>query len=452
MAEVEQESLGIDFRGAGTKHGPGTWGQRHIWASLLDNRGNPERFTMRRVWPLPSGRTVADVVAALRTLVERHEGLRTRVGVDCGALIQTVLGSGTLACPVTDSDTPWSRAAAARVASELSVDPFAHNGGPPVRFEVLGCEGAPQWVAVASSHLLVDADACAVLGSELAALLDGTGARQLPLHQPLQRAAFEVSPDGRTQNERALQFWRTTLEQHPDWLFPRRTDSEGLHRVDGEPSWQGARFPVVQAHAPGLGRHVEELAERLRVSAAALCTAAFCKAFAACSDATSYPLGVTYSNRVLPWSRGYVGSLAQQGAIGVRDTHAPLSQLARRTWQSLLLGHRFSLYDQDDVFALIDRVHAEKRDFYGPVSNFVNFQYRPAPVGGPGSADGSPRRGLVFGEEASQRDSAVRFGLHIGSDTSDLSIRISLDQACVHADTMRAALGEATDRLWSLTP
>ncbi|MEU5324054.1 condensation domain-containing protein [Streptomyces sp. NPDC021056] len=444
MADIAQESPGIDFHKGDSKHGPGTWGQRHIWASLLDNRGNPERFTMRRVWPVPTGRTVADVVAALRTLTERHEALRTRLDVDRDALIQVVLGSGTLACTVTDSAAPWCRATAAHVASELSLDSFAHDGGPPVRFGVLSCEGGPQWVAMAISHLLVDADACAVLAAELAALLDRTAARQLPLFQPLQRAGYELSPDGKTQNERALRFWRTTLEQHPDWLFPSR--------ADGEASWQGARFPVVQAHAPGLGRHVEELADQLRISAAALCTAAFCQAFAAYSDATSYPLGVTCSNRVLPWSRGYVGSLAQQGVIGVQGTHAPLDQLARRASQSLLQGHRFSLYDQDDVFALIDQVGTDKRDFYGPVSNFVNFQYRPAPIGAVGGAEHSPRRDLVITEAAPQQDSAVRFGLHIGSDTTDLVVRISLDQACVSEDTMRAALREATDRLWSLAP
>ncbi|MPY55846.1 condensation domain-containing protein [Streptomyces spongiae] len=444
MADVAQESPRIDFCGADGRHGPGTWGQRHIWAAVIDNRGNPDRFTMRRVWPAPRDRTVADVVAALRTLVERHEALRTRIDIDRGALLQVVRRSGSFACPVTDSDTPWSRAAAIREASDLSVDSFEHDGGPPVRFRVLSCGGEPQWVAVAISHLLVDADACGGLEAELHALLNGTAARKLPVYQPLQRAHFELSPDGQAHNEQTLRFWRTTLEQYPEWLFPLRADGNGV--------WQGARFPVIQAHAPGLGRHVEELAERLRVSAPALCTAAFCKAFSACSDATAYPLGVTFSNRVLPWSRGYVGSLAQHGVIGVRDVHAPLDQLARRTGQSLLQGHRFSLYDQDNVFALIDQVCAEKRDFYGPVANFVNFQYRSVPNDGFGSSEGLPRRDLVFDEEAPQRDSAVRFGLHIGSDRSTLFIRISLDQACVGADTMREAMEEATAQLWSLIP
>ncbi|MET9381018.1 condensation domain-containing protein [Streptomyces sp. NPDC002928] len=442
MVDVVHEPLQIDFRGAEGGHGPSTWGQRHIWAAVLDNRGDPARFTMRRSWSVPGGRTVVDVVAALRALVERHETLRSRIDIDRGIPVQVVGESGTLACSVTDSAAPWSREAALRSASELPVSVYGPGGEPPVRFGVLTFEGGPQWITVAISHLLVDADGCGMLEAELHALLSGSGTPPHATYQPRQRARFEQSVDGRAHNARALRYWRTTLEQHPEWLFPPRTD--------GIDSWRGERFPVLHAYAPGLGRHVEQVADRLRVSTPALCLAAFGKAFSARSAAAAYPLGVTFSNRVLPWSRGYVGTLAQQGAIGVRDVHVPLGQLARRMWQSLLLGHRFSQYEQDDVFDLISQAYDGQRDGYGPVANFVNFQYRPALTGTPPSAEDPAGRALVFTELSPQEDSSVRFGLHISSDRSDLVLRMSLDQACVHVDTMRDVLDGAAGELWSV--
>lgn len=441
MADSRQGTLRIDYSGTGGGRGPATWGQRHIWASFLDNRGNPARFTLRRAWPVPVGRTVADVAAALRALVEQHEALRTRFEVDSGALLQVVGQGGLLPCPVTDAATEWSQEAALRAASEPLVAGFGLDEEPPVRFRVLTFRGTPQWIVAAISHLIVDAEACGRLQSDLHGLLTAAGTPTSATCQPLQRARFEQSSEGRSQNARALRHWRTVLERHPEWLFPIRTDS--TH------AWHGERFAVVQAHAPGLGRHVERIAGRLRVSAPALCVAAFCKAFATCSDATAYPLGVTLSNRVLSWSRGYIGTLAQHGVIGVRDVQAPLDQLARQTWHSLLLSHRFSLYDQDDVFALISQMCGGECDWFGPVANFVNFQYLSSLSGVASPAEDPAGRALVFADLDPQKDSAVRFGLHIGSDTTDLVIRMSVDQACLRMESVREAIAGAASELWS---
>jgi hypothetical protein len=439
VADATRDLREIVYSAGDGGSGPSTWGQRHIWSAVLDNRGNPARFTMRRAWAVPGDRTTADVLTALRALIERHQALRTCFDIEQRPPMQRVRKQGTLTCPITDTATPWSRGAALRAASELTTSVLGTDGEPPVDFHVLTFDGVPQWVVTGVSHLLVDAEACGIVESELRVATARGGLPATMTVQPLQRARFEQSAEGRSQNTRALRYWQTTLQQSPEWLFP--------HRADG--AWQGRRYPVVQAHLPGLGQLAEQAAQRLRVSAAALCTAAFCKAFAEHSGSASYPLGVTFSNRALSWSRGYVGSLAQHGVIGVRDTHLPLERLARQTWQSLLLGHRFSLYHQDDVFTLIEKTYGRACDWFGPVSNFVNFQYHPAPAG-PEHTGGAPEpQAPVFTDLAPQHDSAVRFGLHINSDRRDLTIRMSLDQACIPLDTARAVITHADGSLRS---
>ncbi|MFF1442740.1 condensation domain-containing protein [Streptomyces sp. NPDC058295] len=441
----------IVFRGLDSARGPSTWGQRQIWASYLDNRGNPARFVLVRAWPVPGGTGIPDVLSALGGLVERHTALRTRLLAGDNAPRQVVDGDGVVPCRVTESRALWTRTAAVEAARWSGADGFLPDAEPPVRFEVLTCGAVPQWVTMAVSHMVADADSCAVLERDFQSLL-----RERPLTpgvcQPLDRARFEQSDVGRAQHRRAVAYWEKTLDDHPDPLFPSR-----------DLPYLGPRYPVVQATVHGLGDHVERISRGLRLSASAVCVAAFSLAFSACAETDRHTLGVTFSNRVQPWSHGYVGTLAQHGVIGVSGSDSRLDRAARHIWTSLLHGHRYACYETSDVLALIGRRYGqENSDWFGPVANFVNFQYLPTddkPLPHPGS--GTTRPGPagtrdraadhrpVFAEQPPQQDSAVRFGLHIGSDRTDLSVRMSFDQTCIPLDRVHEIVERAASTLWS---
>jgi hypothetical protein len=99
-------------------------------------------------------------------------------------------------------------------------------GDLPVRAGI-ACDGeTPHTVSLAVSHMAVDGWSRGILIEDLAALL--AGAEPPPVaEQPVDRAAYEASPEGRLVQRRALEHWRITLQRLPESYFEAAGDFAG---------------------------------------------------------------------------------------------------------------------------------------------------------------------------------------------------------------------------------
>ncbi|WP_164904794.1 condensation domain-containing protein [Streptomyces cyaneus] len=430
-------TLSFVFEGLNERVGPATWGQRHIWPVLDRHPGDRRRFVMRRVWAVPTGADAALVVAALRTLVCRHEALRTMITHQDGNLVQHVRAEGGFEILVEEQAGAWTERDVTAATDLIAKEEFSLDKEYPVRFLILTSRDAPQWVVVGASHMAVDGDACDILEREFRDLVQRPGgdaeADGAVTQTPLSRADSEQSDMGSKWNDRSLAYWQKVLEEFPDELFPRREPDEN--------SWpdRGDRFLMLAAHAVGAGEEADRKARKLRTSASNVCMAALVRSLARHSGLDSFPLGVTYSNRYLPQAEGYVGTLAQQGIIGVPDALGKtFPRLSAELWTSLMNGHRHAYYDQSDVDTLIARTCADGRYVgYGPVAHFVNFRMEQKLGKIHGAAVEQSSHGITLAETGSLDYSPSRFGVYLGSDGTDLAVRLFVDTDAVPFDTAK---------------
>lgn len=430
-------TLSFEFEGLNDRTGPATWGQRHIWPVLDRHPGDRRRFIMRRVWSVPTGADAALVVAALRTLVGRHEALRTMITHEHGNLVQHVRGEGEFAIPVEEQASAWTERDVTAATDLIAREEISLDREYPVRFLILTSRGVPQWVVVGASHMAVDGDACDILEREFRDLVQRSGggaeAEGAVPQTPLSRADSEQSDTGSKWNERSLAYWQRVLEEFPDELFPYR-EPDGNRQPD-----RGDRFLMLAAHAVGAGEEAARKAQKLRTSASNVCMAALARSLARHSGLDSFPLGVTYSNRYLPQTEGYVGTLAQHGIIGVPDALGKtFPRLSAELWTSLMNGHRHAYYDQSDVDTLIARTCADGRYVgYGPVAHFVNFrtEQKVGKIDGPAVEQST--HGITLAETGSLDHSPSRFGMYLGSDGIDLAVRLFVDTDAVPLDTAK---------------
>jgi hypothetical protein len=207
-------------------------------------------------------------------------------------------------------------------------------------------------------------------------------------------------------------------------------------------------FPVVLGHGPGLGRQVKGLAGNWGTSEAAVALTVLARTFAAQTGIDSFPLGVTCSNRYLPGSSGYVGMLAQNGAIGVDVSSGPLPEAAARMWRSLLTGYAHSAYDQDELGGVLAEAGLDD-DYlgFGAVGHFVNFRVETDPI----EPDSSCSASTIRIEEGDPADYRIpRFGVVISLAADDLAVRMFADPAVIPADLARSVTRSFLEDLQSL--
>ncbi|WP_171075159.1 condensation domain-containing protein [Nonomuraea basaltis] len=437
----------ISFGGLTSEFGPLTWGQRHIRTIQVAHPENRQQFNLYQLWPIPPGNGDRDVLSALQRLVERHGALRTRL-LDSpgGGLAQQVHGDGEFAVRVREIGTgECSEEDLYQVAQEVAGGDFAWDEEFLVRFGILTAGGAPAWLVMMASHMIVDGASGSILKREFMALLAEPSGLPEPPCQPVRWAAKEQSQQGAETSRRSAEYMRDVLQRHPGRLFGGRPSSSETNET-----LVSGGFPVVLGHGPGLGKQVEDLAVRWRTSEAAVAMAALTRSFAAQTGIDSFPLGVTCSNRHLPGSDGYVGMLAQNGVIGVDLSSDPPPESAAQMWRSLLTGYAHSAYDQDELGGVLAEAGVDD-DYlgFGAVGHFVNFlRLDPDPVEQDESRGPSSSILIEDGDPADYR--TPRFGVVIASVADDLAVRMFADPAVISLDLARSVTRSFLEGLQSL--
>ncbi|WP_344608051.1 MupA/Atu3671 family FMN-dependent luciferase-like monooxygenase, partial [Streptomyces glaucus] len=197
--------------------------QQVRFASVHDSHPLPQVFNVALRLTLTGTLDVAALRTALTRLVERHEGLRTRLVRDGEDWQQEVLAPRPVDLPVEDLTGRPARereAAAERACAEAAETPIDPTGGAPTALRLLRT-GDSSWVLLlVLHHSACDGWSVSLLLRELAALYGSAvtgGPVTLPPepYQPAAYARWQREHADPAADERKLEFWLRELDGVP---------------------------------------------------------------------------------------------------------------------------------------------------------------------------------------------------------------------------------------------
>ncbi|MDW5325685.1 hypothetical protein [Plantactinospora sp. KLBMP9567] len=275
------DSVRLEFAAGEPATAPLTWAQRVMWGPIQWFGKEASQFNLTGTLVLAAPADQARVLAALRTLVERHQALRSHYVDASDGPRQRVAAEGCLGITVAGD-----RSDPARVLDELtarlSEAAFDHEVEWPLRLGwTVDRAGRVTGIALAGSHLALDGWAFTTLvdllreqfADEPGELHPGAGAgaaesaddrwpnpvalpdrsRSGPGHvgegagaaptgapagptaagfQPVEQAVLQSSPEGERQGRLALRHWEDALSASPASMFDLPRAETGDHPIE----------------------------------------------------------------------------------------------------------------------------------------------------------------------------------------------------------------------------
>ena len=338
----------VDFTGPRTRSGPLSFGHANIVRAITVD-DDPTRLNLAMVFDAPAD--VDHVAGLLRTLVERHEALRTTYRLTTPPA-QQVAAEGEFTVELVEvagADDPLT--VAERTARRLRSQVFDLAAELPFRAAVVTRDGIPLHLVWVVTHAAMDVAACETLHSEWAALSTG---RPLPpaAMQPLDVVELEGSSRIQRLGQGALRYWEAQLRRVPQAMF---TPS---YTAPAKTSWLHAGLSIRSRTAPA---RLEAIAERTGASTSAVVLAALSTLLA---HRTGHRTVVTTSlsgNRVVRALRGFVGSLAQDALLPVDfEGLEGFDDVVRKVRSAALPAYRSSWFDPTAVWQVINGVSGER--------------------------------------------------------------------------------------------
>jgi Condensation domain len=325
----------VEFAGSRGGEGPVTISQ----GTTLSWVTNPAFPTRMVEWSLslPEGTTLADISAALRILMARHEALRTCYPSAPGEPVQRVIRSGDLIIDVyAAADEPADDAVLViGLTGLLRAREFDLAAELPLRVAVAVWQDTPRAAVILFSHMAADMAAMVQLGREFTALITDPSSREVgpPGFQPLDLAEEEHSARGRRRHEAAVRGWETVFRTMPQCLYAVPSADPG--RDGGVVSgWFWSRAGAL-ALAPVVAR---TSASRQSVVFAALCVMMGWR-----TGHDTCVLPVIASNRYQRNLRDYIGTLVQDGITSLDVRARTFDEVVRRAVTAVLRANRSSL-------------------------------------------------------------------------------------------------------------
>ncbi|KXK62285.1 hypothetical protein AWW66_09100 [Micromonospora rosaria] len=228
--------LDLPFAAGEAASGPLTWAQSVMWGPLRWFGKEANQFNIGRTLVLATPVPPDRLLAALRTLIEDHQTLRTHYVESAGQPRQQVAAAGTYEVTVVDDGGDPARVGA-DLTQELTEAAFDHDTEWPLRVGgVVDAVGRVTGLALVGSHLAFDGWSFGTLVDLLLDRLDGNGdgtpTRESPAPQPLEQAAYQSSEAGRQQSERGLRHWAQGLATAPASMFDVPRAPTGDHPIE----------------------------------------------------------------------------------------------------------------------------------------------------------------------------------------------------------------------------
>ena len=347
MEFSEPRSAVIEFLGSSGR-APSTWGQRAIWRSIRWMSSGSAYFNLRRCVRVPDDLSGADVLAALRAVVERHEVLRTLFTDTTDCTVQEVVAQGVLAVALHSSPDEPTESEAADLAAGLMARPFDHEQEFGLRLAVLSHGDAPRWIVIAVSHLVMDMTALHVVERDLTALLGGAELPP-PSWTPRQEAERQAGEQGAARGRAALQFWERGLTAIPRSHFDHPP-------VPGAAADDPERFLRLRLESPAGAVAASILADRCGTTTSIVLLTAAAVALAGRSGHPTAALQLIAGNRSEDRLRDLVGAQAENALFVLNLPDGSFEDAVRASYRPALSAYRHSGYDPAAWAALFDRV------------------------------------------------------------------------------------------------
>ncbi|WP_031028482.1 hypothetical protein [Streptomyces sp. NRRL WC-3725] len=334
---VSRRTVAVPFAAGWAGRAPLTWSQQYYLAELDAARPHGRSLAITRLYPLRAGVREEEATAALRELVERYESLRSRV-TRTTPPGQQVHRHGSLWVTAHDLAAPAAahevHAAAEAVLADLARVPFDVAEEWPLRAALIGVGGQPRFLALAFSHVAVDAFALLPVGAFLtdrcaqadpvARTAPGSAAEGL---QPRELAGAEASETASRTARRALRHAERALRRMP--AAPAGTG----------PSGAGERFRFLRRRSAALDLAVGAVAARTGESPASVLTAAVLATDAARTGERYGAVQLISANRLRPETVGAVVPCSQPVLCCVDTRDASFAELVRRTASASLRAY-----------------------------------------------------------------------------------------------------------------
>jgi hypothetical protein len=382
----------VPFSGRRGGDGPLTISQ----GTLLCWVTNPAFPTRMVEWPLslPAGTTLADIAAALRILMARHEALRTcypsalppGVTVESpaeilpGEPVQRVIRSGELVVDVYEaSDEPADDAVLlTELTRLLRAREFDLTTELPLRVAVAEWQDKPRAAVILYSHMAADMAAMVLLEREFTALVTDPASRQVgpPGHEPLDQAAEEQSARGRRRMDAAVRGWEAAFRVMPQCLFAVPS-ADPRHDGGVISGWLWSRAGALA---------LPHIAARTGASRQLVVFAAACTMIGWRTGHDTCVLPVLASNRYQRRLRAYVGSLVQDG-ITVIDVRAEgLDEVVQRAAAAVLRANHNSLVEVKALERAVRQAEHTRGITWNRHCTFNDISEFPIPASGPTGA------------------------------------------------------------------
>jgi hypothetical protein len=387
------------------RQGPLSCGQRYIWDIISALVPNDEHLNLREVIELPRGSTVDSVVFAVRSAIEYHEALRTRYFLgDDNEPVQQVLGRGQFSVTLLDAEGNRGRVTAERASGSIAERRFDLATDFHLRSVVVRTGGRPSHLVLVLSHMACDIWAVNVLKSQIRRLVVGEKPQDVfPARSwhPLDQAAYEVSEEGLGKAARSTDLLRSRLSQIPDSLF-------GEERFEAQPEryWEG----LLKSSVAASSAHV--LAQRMRVNASSVMTAAAAKALGQVSGVRCFGFAMRTFNRYRRHTRESVGHYSQDIPMLVSDLDRPFEEIAKQTQSDMGAMLRCPYYwppELQRMKAEIGRARGTGIEIEAAVNNNIAFG-----EGRPSSGHGRvlPNGGSPFVWTMRRGEEAIKYLFH----------------------------------------
>ncbi|SFO40004.1 Condensation domain-containing protein [Actinomadura madurae] len=429
------------FSGAGAAIGPATCGQKGLWLDIAAKDHRTAFFNPSKEVEVPAGLSVGDLLASLRTLVVRHQSLRTVLYRDGdGALTQEVRADGAIDVPLVeigdDAAALWDAVADHR--RDVERRPFDLAADLPLRPAVFLSGGKPVAVLLCTAHTAADGTGVGNLAADygrlLAARTGGDGALP-PARQPLEQALYERSARGRRRLSKALRHWRTVLETAPRTMFPTEPD--------GPP-----RYHAGTLYSRAVGPALNAAARRYAVSGSTVLLAATAAALGRHTGMPRCPVQLISANRFADAEVNAVACMIQ-GTPAVIDLDRPrFRDVVEDAWEAAIRALRHGVYDRDRLPGIIASAQ-RRRGVALDLSCFFNdMRARTEPDAAPAAATDAAAlaeaaRDTRFRvEDAVEQEKFALYAENASTYEDETDELVELVRLTVHADARFVDPGE----------
>lgn len=346
----------LDYSGLSNGSGPLSHGQDNM-ARCMGN-DEPSSINQHAIWPVPAEADLPAALAALRTLAERHESLRTvfpagpeapdhlpvsQVLKGEGEFTVTLVETGTTG--VADPDDAELDAMVDELTRADRAVGFDLAEDFPLRFTMLLLHDRPVRMGTVVCHTGADGASTAMLVQEWFLLASGKELPPVSGRTPLEVAAAEHSAMGRRRSRTALKHWERLLRTGPQAVF---ADS----RITGP----AGPVSTLLIRSRAAGEALDAASRRVGSGPSTVVLAAFAALVAHRAGQQDLVFAAHAANRHRPGLADSIGNLAQDALLSLHTDADDLDELIGRTKAASLSGYWHSGFEAAKVWEMIEDI------------------------------------------------------------------------------------------------